>query len=265
MAELTMGLQVEGLKDLTKALDEFNHNRSYVDGLESWILRSEADNERLRERIEQLKQPARGVDGSTAVTISGLSGVINPDEIARAINESIRDQSERVERVDHWRTLAAWLEKEFHFTPGDLTAAHVIQLFEAAQSDVKKVRDEMNRVDAALGLSHFATAQREPGEPVHPRLWEIEKLKTTVPGRFDLSWHDLVEWAHKHLKVPEGDSTAPHILRALQDRAATLRKEQHRIAERNRALEFARGWFAGEFRNVTIKQTLDTIDKALQC
>lgn len=262
MAKLTMGVQVDGLKELTQALEEFNHNRSYIDGLEAWVLRSESENERLREQIEQLKRPARGVDGSTAITISGLSGVINPDEIARAINDSIRDQSER---VDHWRTLAAWLEKEYHFTPGDLTAAHVIQLFEAAQSDVKKVRDEMNRVDAALGLSHFATPQREPGEPVHPRLWEIEKLKTLPPANLDPSWVDLFDWARKNLGVPHGDLVAPHILRALQERAATLRKEQHRIAERNRALEFARGWFAGEFRNVTLRQALDTIDKALQC
>lgn len=265
MAKLTMGVQVDGLKELTKALEEFNHNRSYIDGLEAWILRSESENERLREQIEQLKQPARGVDGSTAVTISGLSGVINPDEIARAINDSIRDQSERVERVDHWKALTAWLEKEYHFTPGDLTAAHVIQLFEAAQSEVKKVRDEMNRVDAALGLSHFAAPQREPGEPVHPRLWEIEKLKATIPDGFGPDWCDVVEWARKNLTMPGGEPVAPHILRALQEHAATLRKEQHRIAERNRALEFARGWFAGEFRNVTLKQALDTVDKALKC
>lgn len=255
-----MGVRVHGLEDLTKALDEFNHNRSYVDGLEAWILRSEAENERLREQIEQLKQPARGVDASTEVVISGLSGAINPNEIARAINDSIRGQAERAERGDHWGTLADWLEKAYYFTPGDLTAAHVIQLLESAQ----RLNDEMIRVDVALGLSHVPKPH-EPGEPVHPRLWEIEKLKTAIPGGFNPAWHDLVECAREVLRVPEGESVAPHILRALQDRAASLRLAHDRIDSRNRALEFARGWFAGEFRNVTLKQALDTVEKALKC
>lgn len=222
MAKLTMGVQVDGLKELTKALDEFNHNRSYIDGLEAWILRSEADNERLREQIEQLKQPARG--------------------------------------VDHWRTLAAWLEQEYHFTRDELTAAQVIQLLESA----KRLNDEMIRVDAALGLSQVPKP-RDPSEPLHPRLWEIEKLKTTIPAGFDPSWHGLAEWAHKTLKVPEGDATAPHILRALKEHAVTLDKARDRILSHARALEFARAWFAGESRHVTLEQARNRIEAALKC
>lgn len=180
MSTITLNVRLVDLAEFTKALDELNHNRSYIDGLEAWILRSEAENERLREQNEQLKQPARGVDGSTEVvireqmqptatdtrggpTLAELSAELNRVDAAlglphtatppRLPDEPLHPRLWEIAELKHrahtafgpeWEDLVTWARKNLDVPNGDSVAPHILRVLQDQAQLLSGLRASLN-------------------------------------------------------------------------------------------------------------------------